>query len=63
MDILIIYEQGQPHIKYHVMKHLELPVIQNIMDIKEDLIQWFTNSFDKDFKGSGATCAEIASED
>ena len=45
------------------MKHLELPVILNIMDIKEDLIYWFTNSFDKDFKGSSATCAEIAFED
>ena len=63
MDIIIIYEQGRPHIKYHVMKHLELPVILNIMDIKEDLIYWFTNSFDKDFKGSSATCAEIAFED
>ena len=38
-----IYLEEQLPIKYHVMKHLALLVIQNMMDIKKVLLQWFVS--------------------
>ena len=32
---------------------LILQVIQNMIDIKEDFVQWFGNIFDKKFSGKG----------
>ena len=41
MEILIIQLEEQLLIKYCVIKHLILLKIQNEMDIKEVLFQWF----------------------
>ena len=41
MEILNIYLEEQLVIKYYVKKHLLLLKIQNMMDIKEVLLQWF----------------------
>ena len=43
MEILKIYLKEQLLIKYYVIKHLILLKIQNMMDIKEVLLQWFKN--------------------
>ena len=32
---------------------LTLQVIQNMIDIKEDFVQWFAKIFDKKFSGKG----------
>ena len=44
-------EQNQ--IKFQKIKFLKLLVIQNMMDTKEDWLQWFFKFFDKKSKGSG----------
>ena len=46
MEILRIYLEEQLLLKYYVKKHLKLRKIQNMIDIKEDLLQWFINSGD-----------------
>ena len=40
METLKIYLEKLPPIKHYVIKHLILIKIQNIMDIKEVLLQW-----------------------
>ena len=43
MEILKIYLEEQSPIKYCVRKHLTLLKIQNMMNITNALLQWFTN--------------------
>ena len=43
LEILKIYLEKQLLIKYYVMKHLTLLKIQNMMSIKEVLLQWCIN--------------------
>ena len=47
MEILNIYLEEQLLLKYYVIKHLIFQKIQSMMDIKEVLLQLFTNFFDK----------------
>ena len=49
MDLNKIKEQLEEQllIKYHVIKHLTLLKIQNMMDIYVALLQWFINSLIK----------------
>ena len=49
MKILIIQLEEQLLIKYCVIKHLILLKIQNEIDIKEVLLQWFINFLIKIF--------------
>ena len=54
MEILKTYLEEQLLIKYYMIKHSILLKIQNTMDIKEDLLQWFIIFFHKKSSGSGA---------
>ena len=47
MDILKIELEEDIMIKYCVIKHLVLLKIQTMMDTKQVLLQWFTNSLIK----------------
>ena len=47
MDILKIELEEEVMIKYCVIKHLVLLKIQKMMDTKQVLLQWFTNSLIK----------------
>ena len=42
-EILKIYLEEQSQIIYNVIKHLISPKIQNMMDVKAYLLQWFVN--------------------
>ena len=43
MEILKVYLKEYLLIKYYVLKYIILLKIQNMMDIKVDLIPWFIN--------------------
>ena len=43
MEILRIYLEEQPLIKYYAIKHLILLKSRNLMYSKEDLLRWFIN--------------------
>ena len=45
-----------------MIKHLILLKIQNIMDIKEVLLQWFINSLTKKTSGSGIKNENISNK-
>ena len=46
VHIKIWHEEEFPT-KYYVTKHLKLQVTQGMMDIKEDLLQWFSTFLTK----------------
>ena len=58
MEIIKIYLEDQLLIKHYVIKHLVLIKIQNMMDIKEVLLQRFISFFDEKTSG-GAVKGEI----
>ena len=47
MEVLRIWLEEQPLIKYYMLKHLLLLKIRNMMDINVDLLQWFINFWRK----------------
>ena len=53
MEILRTYIEQQLLVKYWVIKYLVLLKIQNMMDIKQVLLQWFINFLIKETSGSG----------
>ena len=53
MEILRTYVEQQLLVKYWVIKYLVLLKIQNMMDIKQVLLQWFINFLIKETSGSG----------
>ena len=58
MEILSICLEEQLLIGYHVIKHLIMLKIQNMMDIKEVLFQWIKMFFEKKSSGGVVTRAD-----
>ena len=63
MKILNIWLEEQLLMKYCMIKHLILLKIQNMMDIKEVLLQWFINFLIKKTSGSGIKNENISNKE